>query len=41
MEPSDYDEIPSRKILYFVRGMGDYWWSKADRDAIHKKMVTV
>jgi hypothetical protein len=22
MEPSNYDEIPLRKILYFVRGMG-------------------
>jgi hypothetical protein len=22
MEPSDYDEIPLCKILYFVRGMG-------------------
>jgi hypothetical protein len=22
MEPSDYDEIPLRKILYYVRGTG-------------------
>jgi hypothetical protein len=32
MEPSDYDEIPLCKVLYFVRGT-DYRRNKADGDA--------
>jgi hypothetical protein len=41
MEPSDYDEVPLRNILYFFR-VRDYWRNKADGGhKIDQKMVAV
>jgi hypothetical protein len=32
MEPSDYDDVPLCKILYFLE-VRDYWRNKADGNA--------